>query len=150
MGGTGFTFLRLSALWIVFVLVVHATVSAAQVLAQSGANTLTEQDLSEILFIDGCVLDTPLSAAEQQQARQNIIRQFQSDPTGFAKSKPLNDKVAEILRHGSLADRTELSMELWAAWNQKSASDTATKWWVELVKRHNPPIVQSAGLAGQR
>jgi hypothetical protein len=127
-----------------------APASRAQVVAQSGADSLTEQDLSTVLFIDNCVLDTPLSTVEQQQARQNIIRQFQNDPMGFTGSKALNDKVAEILRHGSLADRTELAMELWAAWNQKSETDTSTKWWVGLVKPHNPPIAQSGGLVVTR
>jgi hypothetical protein len=143
--------MRLSyALALSFALSLGRSQWPAQVVAQSGGSTLTEQDLSEVLFVDGCVLDTPLSPTDEQQARQNIIRQFQNDPAGFTKSKPLTDKVAEILRHGSLADRTELTIELWAAWNSKSETDTSTKWWIELVKRHNPPIVQSGGLVVTR
>jgi hypothetical protein len=143
--------MRLSyALALSFALSVGRSQLPAQVVTESGGSTLAEQDLIEVLFVDGCVLDTPLSPTEEQQARQNIIRQFQNNPAGFTKSKPLTDKVAEILRHGSLADRTELTMELWAAWNSKSETDTSTKWWVELVKRHNPPIVQSGGLVVTR
>jgi hypothetical protein len=37
-------------------------------------------------------------------------------------------------------------MRLWAAWNDRAQTDPATRWWVEMVRRHNPPIAQSGGL----
>jgi len=123
-----------------------APAADSKVLAQSGVNTLTEKDIEQTLFIDDCVLDTPLSASELQQARQNIITQFENDPAAFTKSKPLSDKVADLLRHGPISDRTEIAVQLWVLWNQKSQSDAHTKWWVDLVRQHNPPIAQSGDL----
>jgi len=107
-------------------------------------------DLDDLHVIDSCVLDTPLSPAEQEEARQNILHQFQNAPAAFTKNQKATRQLADVIRRGSLADRTELAMRLWAAWNDRSQFDPTVKWWVEMVRRHNPPIVQSGNLVVTR
>jgi len=68
--------------------------------------------MEDLRVIDASVLDTPLSPAEQEQARQNIIRQFQKSPAEFTKARPATQQITEVFRHGSLADRTALAMQL--------------------------------------
>ncbi len=122
----------------------------SQVVSQSGNNLLTAQDLDDLRVINACVLDTPLSPLEQEQARQNIVRQFQKDPAAFTKSEPATHQIAELVRHASLADHTELAMRLWAGWNDRARVDPNTKWWTDLVRLHNPVIAQSGGLVVTR
>jgi hypothetical protein len=124
----------------------QATPSASQVVSRSGDNLLTAQDLEDLRVINACVLETPLSSVEQEQARQNIVRQFQKEPAAFTKSEPATHQIAELVRHASLADRTELAMRLWAGWNDRAQVDPNTKWWTDLVRLHNPSIVQDGGL----
>jgi hypothetical protein len=120
------------------------------VVSRSGDNVLTAQDLEDLRVIDACVLDTPLSPVEHEQAQQNIVRQFQRAPAAFTKTEPANHQIAELLRHASLAERTELAMRLWAAWNGRAQVDPTVKWWVDLVRRHNPVIAQSGDLVVTR
>ncbi len=123
-----------------------AQTTDSQIAARSGAYVLTAQDLQEILFVDGCVLQTPLNAVEQQEARQNILGQFQKNPAAVSKGMDVTHKAAEILRHGSLFERTALSTILWGGWQEAAASDPAAARWVAMVKRHNPPIAVANGL----
>jgi len=123
---------------------------ASAAVSRAGENALTAQDMEDLRVIDACVLDTPLSPVEQEQARQNIVRQFQRAPAAFAKTEPQNHQIAELLRHGSLAERTEISLRLWAAWNSRAQVDPTVKWWIDLVRRHNPVIAQSGELVVTR
>lgn len=122
----------------------------ANIVTRVGNDELTAEDMEDLRILDASVLDTPLSAAEQQEARQNILNQFQKDPAAFTKSRPVTRQLAELMRHGTLAERTAISMRLWAIWNERSETDPATRWWVDMVRRHNPPIVQSGGLVVTR
>lgn|GEM_PF-3627183 len=90
----------------------QAPAPASQAVSSSGNNVLTVQDMEDLRVIDASVLDTPLSPAEQEQARQNIIRQFQKSPAEFTKARPATQQITEVFRHGSLADRTALAMQL--------------------------------------
>ena len=119
---------------------------ASQVVFRSGDNVLTAQDLEDLRVIDASVLDTPLSPVEQEQARENILRQFQRAPEAFTKSEPANHQIAELLRHAPLADRTEIAMRLWAGWNSRAQVDPTVKWWIDLVRRPNPVIAQNGDL----
>jgi hypothetical protein len=120
------------------------------VVSRSGENILTAQDMEDLRVIDACVLETPLSAVEQEQAQQNIVRQFQRAPAAFTKTEPQNHQIAELLRHASLAERTEIALRLWAAWNNRAQVDPTVKWWVDLVRRHNPVIARSGELVVTR
>jgi hypothetical protein len=124
----------------------QAPAPTPQVISQSGNNLLTARDLEDLRVINACVLATPLSPVEQQQAQQNIVRQFEKDPAAFTKSEPATHQIAELIRHASLAERTEVAMRLWARWNDRARVDPDTKWWTSLVRLHNPVIAQSGGL----
>jgi hypothetical protein len=128
----------------------QAASPASGVASRSGDNVLTAQDMDDLRVIDACVLDTPLSPVEQEQAQQNIVRQFQSAPAAFTKTEPANRQIADLLRHGLRAERTELAMSLWAAWNSRAQVDPTVKWWTDLVRRHNPAIAQSGDLVVTR
>jgi hypothetical protein len=123
---------------------------SANVVSRSGENELTTEDMEDLRVLDASVLDTPLSAEEQQQARQNIVNQFQKNAAAFTKARLMTHQLAELMRHGSLAERTEVSMRLWANWNERAEVDPATRWWIDMVRRHNPPIAQSGGLVVTR
>jgi hypothetical protein len=116
------------------------------VISRAGDNVLTTEDMEDLRILDASVLDTPLSPEEQQQARQNIVNQFQKNSAAFTKARPATHQLAEMMRHGSLSERTEISMRLWANWNARSETDPATRWWVAMVRRHNPPILQNGDL----
>ena len=124
----------------------QAPASPAQAIASANGNILNAQDLEDLRVVDAVVLDTPLSPAEQEEARQNIIRQFQKSPAEFAKSEPATHQIAELVRHGTLAERTEIALRLWAGWNNKAQADPSVKWWLDLVRRHNLVIAQSGSL----
>lgn len=124
----------------------YAQATGTQIAAQSGQYVLTAQDLQDILFADGCVLQTPLNAAEQEEARENILGQFRKNPEAVSKGMEVTRKAVEILRHGSLLNRTALSTVLWSGWQSAASSDPAAARWVAMVKRHNPPIVAADGL----
>jgi hypothetical protein len=124
----------------------QAPASPSQAISSANGNVLTTQDLEDLRVVDAVVLDTPLSPAEQEAARQNILRQFQKSPAEFAKSQPATHQVAELIRHGTLAERTEIALRLWASWNNKAQTDPSVKWWLDLVRRHNPVIAQSGDL----
>jgi hypothetical protein len=130
--------------------IAQAPTPAAQAVARAGDNILTTQDLDDLRLIDNCVLDTPLSTAEQEEARQNILHQFQNDPAAFTKNQKTVHQLADMVRRGSLAQRTEIAMRLWARWSDRAQSDPTVKWWVEMVRRHNPPIAQSGNLVVTR
>jgi hypothetical protein len=128
----------------------NATNQPPNVVSSAGDNVLTTEDLEDLRVLDASVLDTPLSPEEQQAARQNILNQFQKNAANFTKTRSATHQLAEFMRHGSLAERTEISMRLWAAWNDRAQTDPATRWWVDMVRRHNPPIAQSGGLVVTR
>jgi hypothetical protein len=119
---------------------------SSQVVARAGDNFITEQDFEDLRVLDSSVLDTPLNVAEQQEARQNILHQFQNDPAAFTKNRKETHDLAELYRHGSLGVQTALALKLWAAWSGRAQTDPHTKWWVGLVMQHNPAIVQSGDL----
>lgn len=123
-----------------------AFAQTTNVVSRVDDNVLTEQDIQNTMTIDGIVLATPLSPAEKQQARQNIIAEFNKDPAAFTKSKPLAQKMLTVIRNGSELERRELSVALWCRWNGASSSDPLVARWVEMMRRHNPPIVSSGDL----
>jgi hypothetical protein len=77
---------------------------------------LTAGDEQDILVMAGAVLEAPLAPPEVNAGRARILSQFRPNPVGACKGLPLAHKAAEIVRHGSLAERTELGSELWAGW----------------------------------
>lgn len=113
--------------------------------ATAGGYTLTDQDIQKVLAVDGLAIETPLSPAELQEARDNIVDEFKRDPAAFEKSKPLDEKLAEIALHGSQSDRTQVGILLYSSWMHASPSDPLVARWVAIVKRHNPPIVEGDG-----
>ena len=122
-----------------------ARAQTAGVFAQSGSYTVTQQDFEDIHVIDASVLDTPLSVAEEAQARQNILSQFQKSPAAFTKALPETHKYAEIFRHGSDTEQLMLRTVLWSRW-MDATSDPTAAIWLAMVKRHSPPIVTSGNL----
>jgi hypothetical protein len=117
----------------------------SQTVAQSGTYVLTAQNFEDIRTVDACVLDTPLSPAEEQEARENILGQFRGNPAAVVKSMPETHRYAEILRHGSQTERLMLSSVLWGRWIG-ATSDPAAARWVAMVKRHSPPVAVSGNL----
>ena len=118
----------------------------SQILARTPSCVATAGDVEDILVMDGAVLETPLTPPEVDAGRARILSQFRSNPVGACKGLPLAHKAAEIVRHGSLAERTELGAELWAGWLLNAAHDKTTAEWVAVVTQHNPPIVTGDGL----
>jgi hypothetical protein len=118
----------------------------AAVVARAGVYTLTSKDMSDILALNSLVLATPLSAAEQQEQRQNILEQFQKNPSVLAAGGERMHKLAEVARSGSLFDRSELASYLWCSWLNGESKDPITARWVAMIRRHNPPIVSGDGL----
>jgi hypothetical protein len=118
----------------------------AKVLAQSGSSVLTERDMQDTLLVDSSVLDTPLIPAEVEESRQNILGQFQRNPEAGSKGLAEVHKLAEIMRHGSQSESLQLGVALWSRWVARASDDPSVKRWVEIVIRHNPPIVSSEGL----
>lgn len=117
----------------------------SQVLARSGTYVFTQQNLEDVRLIDACVLDTPLSPAEEQETRENILGQFRGNPAAFAKNLPQTQKYAQILRTGSQTERLMLSTVLWSRWIAATSDPTVARW-VAIVKRHSPAIVASGNL----
>jgi hypothetical protein len=130
---------------------VTPTIAVAQqndgeVIARSASCVFTTKDLQDVLLMDSAVLETPLNAAEQQQARERIVKQFHKSPELFCKSLPLERKTAEIMRSGSSAEKLELGVRLWIGWLDAAGRDPHVAEWIAVVKRHNPPIASADGL----
>jgi hypothetical protein len=139
------------ALWVAAIEFIVATQAFAQqaggeIVARSAVCVVTARDMQDILEMDKAVLKTPLTPAETEAGRVRILGQFQSNPEGFCKSLPTAHKFAEIMRHGSWAEQTQLGVELWNGWLLSSARDKASAEWVAVVEQHNPPIVAADGL----
>jgi hypothetical protein len=117
-----------------------------EILARTPSCVVTAGDVQDILAMDGAVLETRLTPSELNADRAGILSQFRSNPEGACKGLPLAHKAAEIVRHGSLAERTELGAELWAGWLLNAAHDKTTAEWVAIVIQYNPPIVTGDGL----
>jgi hypothetical protein len=139
------------ALWVLAIESIVATQAFAQpaggeIVARSATCVVTARDMQDILEMDKAVLKTPLTLAETEAGRIRILGQFQSNQEGFCKSLPTAHKFAEIMRHGSWAEQTQLGVELWNGWLLNSARNKATAEWVAVVEQHNPPIVAADGL----
>jgi hypothetical protein len=117
-----------------------------EVLARSASCVFTGKDLQDILLMDSAVLETPLNATEQAQARERILKQFHKSPELLCKSLPLERKTAEIMRSGSAAEKLELGVRLWIGWLDAAGHDPTVAEWIAVVKRHNPPIASADGL----
>jgi hypothetical protein len=139
------------ALWVLAIESIVATQAFTQqaggeIVARSAMCVVTARDMQDILEMDKAVLKTPLTPTETEAGRVRILGQFQSRPEGFCKSLPAAHKAAEIMRHGSWAEQTQLGVDLWNGWLLSSARDKASADWVAVVEQHNPPIVAADGL----
>jgi len=123
-----------------------AAQGAASVVARAGAYTLTSQDMSDILALNSLVLSTPLSATEQDEERQNVLAQFQKNPSVLSTGGEKMRKLAEVARNGSLFDRSEVASYLWCSWLSGALTDPITARWVAMIRRHNPPVVSGDSL----
>lgn len=150
---SGISFRCLSVLGVILAVMPYVAIaqggnqaSSAQVVARSGSYAMTVQDMNDLLALNALVLQTPLSPAEQAEERQNILIQFQKNPSVMYTAEDKIRKLAEIARHGSLYERSELASYLWCSWsNSASAADPITTRWVAMIRRHNPPIVSADG-----
>jgi hypothetical protein len=125
--------------------VAYAQRADPQIVARSGDYVFTEQNLEDIRTVDACVLDSPLNPAEEQDASENILGQFRSNPEAFVRSMPDTHRYAEILRHGSQTERLMLSSVLWGRW-MGATGDPSVAIWVAMVKRHSPPVARDGNL----
>jgi hypothetical protein len=130
-----------------FALPIAAQQGGGSVLARSAACVFTSQDFADILVMDGAVLQTPLTPAEQERGRQRILAQFHKNPDVFCKNMPVLREKAAIMGHGSPSDREHLGVELWSAWLLAAPFDPLAAEWVAVVKQHNPPVVAADGLS---
>ena len=120
---------------------------AQQVVAKFGTCSITGQDVEDILVLDRSVLEVPLSAAEEQQGRQNIIAQFQKHPETFTKALASERRIANDLRRASENERKAVALLLWCQWLSAEGSDPSMAWWAAMMKRHNPAIVANDGFS---
>jgi hypothetical protein len=118
-----------------------------QVVAQAGSYKMTAQDLSDILALDSLVLQTPLSSAEQQEVRQILLAQFQKNPAALSAASDKMRRLAEVARHGSLYERSELGSYLWCTWSNSASGNPLTARWVAIIKAHNPAVVSDGQYA---
>ncbi|WP_446742330.1 hypothetical protein [Silvibacterium acidisoli] len=115
--------------------------NGTQVVAQAGSYTMTAQNLSDILALNSLVLQTPLSSAEEQEVRQILLEQFQKNPSALSAGSDKMRRLAEVARHGSLYERSELGSYLWCTWSNSASGNPLTARWVSIIKAHNPAIV---------
>jgi hypothetical protein len=119
----------------------------SQILARSAACNFTIPDYQDILAMDNAVLQTPLSVVEMAQGRQRMLAQFRKNPDAFCKALPAMRHGADIMRHGSEADRRQLGVDLWTRWLLAAPFDPIAAQWVAVVRQHNPPFISDGGLA---
>ena len=106
------------------------------VLAQAGGQTLTGQNVDELLTIYDWLLESPLNAAERAALSAILIDEFKTDPAKIAKNyAAIHAQLPQIVRADPLQQARRRS-EIWKSMIKDAPGEPGTAAVLKLLAKH--------------